>query len=293
MLKRWVDASVTPDQMFAFGLAETEKVKGKIAEIQKRSGKNEIEFYKYLNNDKFFYKNASEVQKAYEKTHQRITKNLESKFPFIEKIPDVAISRGTNPNLSHVPAFYVNQTFYYNLFDKPYNLRQIELFYIHEAMPGHHYQRSVVDSLSLSETRELFVFFGFIEGWAAYIEDIGWEYDAYPNMYSELGKWEWDLVRSVRVSLDVGLNYYGWSDAKALEFWKKHIPNQDDIAMREINRMKSSSAQVITYKYGANKLLELKEKTEKREGKNFNLRAFHKRILENGSLPFSVLEKHL
>lgn len=292
LLKRWVDAEITPNEMFDFGLSETKKVKSKIAEIQKRSGMNDEEFYKHINSEKFFYTDVKTTQKAYEKAHQRISKNLSETFPFLNKIPSVKLRRGTNPALVQIPAYYNNQTFYFNYPGK-YNRRQVELFYIHEALPGHHYQVSLENILPRSEIKGLFRYSGFLEGWATYVEDIGWEYDAYPDMYSELGKWEWDLVRSVRVSLDVGLNYYGWSNEKALEFWKKHIPNQDEIAMREINRMKRWSAQVITYKYGANRLLKLKEKEQKRLGKDFNLKEFHRKILENGSLPISVLEKHI
>jgi uncharacterized protein (DUF885 family) len=293
LLKRWVDRSVTPDLMFAFGLAEIEKVQAKITDIQRRSKLTETEFEKHLEDSQFFYNDVRPIQDSFDATKQRISKNLTDKFPFLDKIPGFQIRRSTNPNMQQVPGFYSNRVFYYNYFDKPFKKRQIEWIYIHEAMPGHHFQTSVENFLPLSETKRLFRYSGFMEGWAAYVEDIGWEYDAYPDLYSELGKWEWDLVRSVRISLDVGLNSYGWSDRKALEFWKKNISNQDDIAMREINRMRRWPAQVITYKYGANRFLEFKQKAEKKEGKNFNLKDFHRRMLENGSLPFSVLEKHL
>ena len=190
--------------------------------------------------------------------------------------------------LSQVPAFYSDNTLYYNFFDQPFNKRQIAWVYLHEALPGHHYERSYSRALEPSPVQQLFYTSGYSEGWAAYVEEIGNEIGAYQNIYDELGKWEWDIIRSVRVPLDVGLNYYGWSDEQALEFWRRHITGQDDIGRREIARMKRWPCQVITYKYGADKILQWKARFEEQPG--FSLKAFHGEVLKRGPLPFSILE---
>jgi uncharacterized protein (DUF885 family) len=109
----------------------------------------------------------------------------------------------------------------------------------------------------------------------------------YKTTYDEYGKWEWDLIRSVRVSLDVAINYYGWSDEKALEFWKKHIKNQVDIGLREIARMKRWPGQVISYKYGANVFLKMLNGAKKKS--SFDYKTFHKKLLKNGDVPLSIL----
>ena len=72
-------------------------------------------------------------------------------------------------------------------------------------------------------------------------------------------------------------------------YWKKHICNQDDIAIRESNRMKSWPAQVITYKYGANAMLKMLEKAKKSE--DFNYALFHQKLLKHGDIPISILQK--
>jgi len=122
----------------------------------------------------------------------------------------------------------------------------------------------------------------YLEGWAAYVEELGEEMGLYRTLYDLMGKHEWNLVRSVRVVLDVGLNYKGWSDEKALAFWKTNINNQEDIAMREINRMRRWPVQVITYKYGAARILE-KRRAAKLKG-GFNLKDFHQEILSRGAV---------
>jgi uncharacterized protein (DUF885 family) len=91
--------------------------------------------------------------------------------------------------------------------------------------------------------------------------------------------------------MDIGLNYYGWSDEQALAFWKKNIRNQDEIAMREIHRLRRWPAQAISYKYGAARILAWKKK--KMNAPDFNIREFHQEVLQHGALPFFILEKIL
>jgi uncharacterized protein (DUF885 family) len=179
------------------------------------------------------------------------------------------------------------------LFDKPYNRRQVDWLFIHEAVPGHHYQSSIAAATKLSPVQELFFYYGFVEGWGAYAEYLGKELGAYQTPYDELGKWEWDLVRSVRVPLDVGLNYYGLTDEQALDFWKKNIRGQDDIAMREIARMRRWPAQVVTYKYGAAQIMNWKAGLQKKEGSHFDIKAFHDRVLNHGSLPLFMAKENV
>ncbi|WP_394751029.1 DUF885 domain-containing protein [Spongiimicrobium salis] len=287
-LKRWVGLEVTPDQMYQFGLKEIERVKKRMKTVQTRAKMDDSTFKTHINTPDFYYEDVEVVQEEFEKIKKIIAKGLAENFPDVDLIPEVKIARGTNKNLAQVPAFYRNETFYYNFFDQAFNKRQISWIYIHEAMPGHHYQIMLENMLERSDIQKMFQYSSYREGWAAYVEEIGYEIGAYRDIYDELGKWEWDIIRSVRVAMDVGINYYGWNDQKALKFWQQHIPEQDSIGLREIARMKRWPCQVITYKYGADKILTLKAEFEKQ--KDFNLKRFHQMILENGSLPFSILE---
>ncbi len=290
-LKKWVDKETTPEEIYALGIKEIAKVTSRMKAIQVKSGMDSLTFSTYIKDSTFFYTNIDTIQQRFLKVKKQVSKKLPELFPFLDNVPEVSIKRGTNKNLSQVPGFYSEGTFYYNYFNTPFNKRQVGWLYIHEAMPGHHYQIMVESSTSRSEIQKIFRYRGVGEGWAAYIEELGNEIGAYQNIYDELGKWEWDIIRSVRVVLDVGLNYYGWSDQKALEFWQQHIKGQDDIAFREINRMKRWPVQVITYKYGSNKILKWKSELEK--NKKFDLKEFHRNILKRGLLPYSILRRQL
>lgn len=282
LLKRWVDADVTPDQIYQFGLSEIDRVEGHIKNIQQQTGLTEDEFYRHLNDSSFFIKDPAEVQKAFERARAIVQSNLYKLFSDTV-VPPLNIARGEEKALAQTPGYYNPPTFYYNLFDKPYNKRQVDWLYIHEGIPGHHYQISIANKLKVSPVQALFTYFGYIEGWGAYAEELGKDLGLYQTPYDELGKWEWDIVRSVRVPLDVGLNYYGWTDEQALAFWKKNIRGQDDIAQREINRMRRWPAQVVTYKYGALQFLHWRQQLK------IDIRRFHDKVLNRGALPFSIL----
>lgn len=292
LLKRWVSDEVTPDQIYQFGLTEVERVKGHIEAIRKQTGMSEDDFYKYLNAPSFFINDPDEVQRSFEHTQAIIYSNMPKLFS-TTKIADLKIEKGKNQQLAQTPGYYDNNTFYYNLFDKPYNKRQVDWLFIHEAVPGHHYQASIIAQTKVSDVQQLFFYPGFAEGWGAYTEELGQELGVYKTPYDELGKWEWDIVRSVRVPLDVGLNYYGWTDQQALDFWKKNIRGQDGIAMREIARIRRWPAQVVTYKYGALQILHWKQALQKKQGKDFDIRDFHDRVLNHGSLPIFMVRENV
>jgi uncharacterized protein (DUF885 family) len=291
-LKKWVSANVTPDEIFQFGLKEVDRVKGHIEAIRRQTGMDENAFYKHLNDPSFFINDPKVVQQSFINTKAIIYANLGNLFS-TQKIPPLAIEKGKAKNMAQTPGYYDSNTFYYNLFDKPYNKRQVDWLFIHEGVPGHHYQLSVSNASKSTEVQQLFFYIGFSEGWAAYTEELGKQLGVYKTPYDELGKWEWDIVRSVRVPLDVGINYYGWSDAQALTFWKKSIRNQDDIAMREISRIKRWPAQVVTYKYSALQIMQWKEELQKREGAKFDIKNFHNKILLHGSLPVFMVKANV
>jgi len=292
LLKRWVGDNITPDGIYQFGLGEVKRVQDHIETIRKQTGLSEGEFYRHLNDSSFFVSNPQQVQQAFEHTKAIVYSNLHLLFTDTD-VPPLAITRGESKQLAQTPGYYDNNTFYYNLFDKPYNKRQVDWLFIHEAVPGHHYQSSIAAATKLSPVQQLFFYYGFVEGWGAYAEYLGKELGAYQTPYTELGKWEWDLVRSVRVSLDVGLNYYGWTDAQALEFWKKNIRGQDDIALREIARIRRWPAQVVTYKYGAAQIMKWKEQLQQKQGSHFDIKNFHDRVLNHGSLPLFMAKENV
>jgi len=286
-LKRWLMADLEPAAVIDFGMKEIQSVQRDIQKLQRDLGfrNDTIAFYEHLNEPLFKERSKRKIQRLFETRQEIVKKNIGISFKNTTISPP-NIERGDNPDLSQVPAYYnpETETFYYNIFKQSFNKRLVDLLYLHEAMPGHHYQIQIQELYkdSVPAFYQLLPQSIYLEGWAAYVEELGEEMGLYRTLYDLMGKHEWNLVRSVRVVLDVGLNYQGWSDEKALAFWKTNINNQEDIAMREINRIRRWPVQVITYKYGAARILEKRRAATLKGG--FDLKNFHQDILSRGAV---------
>ena len=170
----------------------------------------------------------------------------------------VAIEKSNFPESFPAPGIYLpdSGTFLYHLTNNAFPKHHMDWLFLHEGVPGHHYQSNFVNqnalcegSVNISESTV------FTEGWAAYVETLGTELGVYQQQSSERYALDWQALRAVRVLIDIGIHYHGWSDKKAQKIWRKYIPEQEDIMMREINRIKRWPVQVITYVYGKSLVL--------------------------------------
>jgi uncharacterized protein (DUF885 family) len=296
-LNRWLGTMVNPDELYFNGIEEIERVKTKLEDIGKAKGLLPAQLYSHLADSSFYFNNETALLQSFENIKNIVQQNLPLLF-HARQVKNVSISHGTDDTYALSPGYYNANTFYYNYFGKPYNKRQAGWLYMHEAVPGHHYQSSIAAQSLQSPVQQLFYppgasCQGFTEGWAAYAETLGTALGVYQTAYDELGSLEWDLIRSVRVVIDIGINYYGWNDEKALATWREYIPYQDEIAMQEINRMRKWPARVVTYKYGSSLILKWKKELQEKEGNAFDIKDFHDRLLNYGPLPLSIVRKNV
>lgn len=287
-LKKWVDKALTPEGTFQFGLDEIEQVKSAMKDVQEKSGYDVETFNQKWNVNTHAITDKAVVLDEFKALHEKVVNRAKDYFPDVDQIRAINIAEGTNPDFAIVPGYYNDNTFFYNFFGESFDGRDMGWIYIHEAVPGHHYQSNFAEQYS-TDVLELFFYMGYVEGWAAYIEQFGSELDAYSTPFDTYAWLQWELIRSVRVALDVGLNYYGWSDEKALSFWQQHIPDKDAVADREIKRMKRWPAQVVTYKHGRRVFDELRGSKNTPE----ELKSFHQQVLEHGDIPLSVLREYV
>jgi uncharacterized protein (DUF885 family) len=289
-IKRWTSKTTAPDELIRFGESEVARVRGEMARIQAELGfaGQDQAFYQHLQQASQTITDEAALRQSFLAFRSLIQSRLGIDFEG-RPIPLPEIEASANPTKDTPPGYYAQGVFHYNFFNHRFNQRALEWLYIHEAVPGHHYQVSLAPATS--RFKGLFWYGGFVEGWATYAEDLGKDLGAYQDPYRYFGKWEWDLVRSARVVLDIGLNSQGWSKAKALQYWREHVPNQEAIAEREIDRMLRWPGQVLAYKVGESEFLRLRERSRKHAGNDFDLRRFHTAVLQRGSLPFSVLEQ--
>lgn len=280
-VSKWTGTNLSPEEIMAFGEREVERVKEAMKSINLPTPKPPAHFTH----------DTALILKTLKDKRDQINEQLAALLPEYPALPPLNIDRGGNRALAQTPGYYSNNTFYFNLFDSPFDLADCDWLLIHEGNPGHHFEVNYSAQLRLKPYRATLSYPGFAEGWAAYTENLGWEMGLYKNPYEALGKWKWDIIRSVRIVLDVGLNYYGWSDEKAMQYWQEHIKGQDDIANREISRMKRWPAQVLTYKLGEAAILQALKNERERMGAQFNYKDFHTKILGSGRIPVVLISQ--
>src|SRR6185295_3024292 len=191
---------------------------------------------------------------------------------------------GTRPGV-----FYVNT---YDLPSRPKYL--MEAIYLHEAVPGHHFQTSLAqEATGLPRFRRFGRDTAFTEGWGLYAETLGPELGLYADPYSRFGALTLQVWRAVRLVVDTGLHSQGWSRARAIDYFRANTSLGEADINAEVDRYIAMPGQALAYKIGQLKLSELRRRAQRTLGPKFDPRAFHTEILAGGSLPLSVLEQRV
>ena len=174
----------------------------------------------------------------------------------------------------------------------------------HEGVPGHHLQigQAVHNRAQLNSWRRLLAgTSGHAEGWALYAERLMQELGFLDDPADRLGMLDGQRMRAARVVLDLGVHLGKprldgtgvWDHDYALDFFRGHVNMNDEFIKFEVNRYLGWPGQAPSYKVGQRIWQQLREETEAREGSSFDLRRFHKRALDLGSVGLDTLRSAL
>ncbi|RYD72700.1 MAG: DUF885 domain-containing protein, partial [Sphingobacteriales bacterium] len=167
----------------------------------------------------------------------------------------------------------------------------MESLFLHEAIPGHHYQISLTqENTLLPNFRRFGGHNAYVEGWALYCESLGKELGLYQDPYQHMGALGDEMHRAVRLVVDVAIHTKNMTREQAIKYMTDNEAISTEGATAEIERYMGIPAQALGYKTGAMKIRELRTKYEKELGAKFKLAAFHTEVLKDGSLPLSVFE---
>ncbi|MDA8017000.1 MAG: DUF885 domain-containing protein [Thermoanaerobaculia bacterium] len=169
-----------------------------------------------------------------------------------------------------------------------FDLANAEVLFLHEAIPGHHYQIALAQELEDVPDFLRYGYFGaFVEGWALYAESLGEELGLYRDPTSRVGRERFALGRAGRLVGDVGIHHFGWD----LEEARSQLGRRQlDWARGEIGRYTTIPGQALAYTIGERKISELRTRAEESLGSAFDIRAFHEAVLDDGPLPLIALE---
>ncbi|MFY7651139.1 MAG: DUF885 domain-containing protein [Chitinophagaceae bacterium] len=294
----------TADEIYQIGLSEVARIRSEMTKVQQQVGFKGtlLQFFEYMRTDKQFkpYKQAAEIITAFNTIHQTMQPNLQKMFGNVPKTPFKirqteafraatasaeymqGSADGSRPGIFYVPIVDATQ----------FNTTSgMESLFLHEAIPGHHYQISIQqENTALPKFRRFGGNNAYAEGWALYCESLGKELGLYTNPYQYMGALGDEMHRAIRLVVDAGMHSKNMTREEAIAYMMENEPISEDGAVAEIERYMSIPGQALGYKIGALKIKEMRTKYEKQLGKNFNIAKFHDAILIDGNMPLDVLE---
>jgi uncharacterized protein (DUF885 family) len=297
---------LTPQQIHEIGLSEVSRIRAEMDVIIESTGFEGSfdEFLKFLRTDPQFYHTTAEgLMREYRDIAKRADPELTRLFGILPRtpygvieVPDYAAKSTTTAYYQRGslkagrPGYYFANT--YALDTRP--RWEMEALSLHEAVPGHHLQISIQQELEdLPWFRQNPSYTAFVEGWGLYSESLGEEMGFYKDPYSKFGQLTYEMWRAIRLVVDTGMHYLGWSRQQAIDFFKKNAGKSEHDIVVEIDRYIVWPGQALAYKIGELKIKELRAYAEEQLGDEFDIRAFHDEVLGKGAVPLSVLDANV
>ena len=297
----------TPDEIYNTGLAEVKRIRGLMDSVKNAVGfKGDLPaFFEYMRTDKRFmpYTQPKEILDAFEAIHTRMEPHLKKMFNHVPKtkfeIRQTEAFRAASASAEYSPGTPDGSRpgiFYVPILDatKFNTTSGMESLFLHEAIPGHHYQISLQqEDTSLPRFRRFFWQNAYVEGWALYCESLGKELGLFTDPYQYMGALGDEIHRAIRLVVDVAIHEKGMTREEAIKYMMDNEAISEQGATAEIERYMAIPGQALGYKVGALKIRELRAKAEQELGDKFNIADFHDQILRDGSMPLDLLEQKI
>jgi len=302
----YTTTQMTPDEIHRLGLNEVKRIREEMQLIidELEFDGSFDDFLNFLRTDpQFYYETSEELFEGYLAVSKRIDPEIVKLFgklpraPYgLRAIPDNIAPDTTTAYYSSPAADGSRAGYYYvNLYQPEVRPKyEMEVLSIHEAVPGHHLQIALqMEMEDMPNFRKYSGFTAFSEGWGLYSEGLGYEMGFYKDPYSHFGALTYDMWRAVRLVVDTGMHYKGWTRQQAIDFFRDNAAKTEADIVNEIDRYISWPGQALAYKIGQLKMQELRRKAEQALGDNFDVRAFHDELLGAGAVPMEVLETRM
>lgn len=305
-IKIYTTTDMTPDEIFQLGQSEVDRLSSEMEKIKAQLNFDGTlkEFFDHVRTAPKLtpFTNPEEVIDNFNRIHKKMMPQVKRLFRLTPKTAfevrrteafrEASSSAeyqpgsfdGTRPGIFYVPIPKVRE----------YNIFSDEDLFLHEAIPGHHYQISLQqENTRLPQFRRMIWYNAYGEGWALYCESLGKELGLYEDPYQYFGMLSAEMHRAIRLVVDVGLHDKGWSREKAIQYSLDHEAEPEASIISEIERYMAWPGQALSYKIGQLKIIELRSRAQKAIGSGFDIRDFHDIVLESGCLPLNVLERKI
>jgi len=305
-VRYYTTLDLTPQQVHETGLAEVKRIRFEMDGVIARTGfKGSFpEFLEFLRTDSRFYfdtpdaliREVSFICKQMDGQLPTLFKTL-PRMPYgVKPVPDFIAPKTTtayydDPNGDGTRAGFYN----INLYDLKSRPRyELEALSFHEAVPGHHLQIAIMQELpDVPNFRRYDWFTAFVEGWGLYSERLGMEAGFYQDPYSDFGRLTYEMWRAMRLVVDTGMHYFGWTRQQAIDYMAANGALSMHNVTTEVDRYIAWPGQALAYKIGELKIRELRAYATLELGAKFDVREFHDVVLWSGAVPLDVLEANV
>jgi uncharacterized protein (DUF885 family) len=305
-VKQWTTTTMTPEAIHSLGLKEVARLKSEMEKVKDQVGFKGtiVAFFDHVRSRKELmpFKKPEEVIANFESIYQRIKPNVDKLFAlqpktkfeirrteaFREQTASAeyiqGTADGTRPGIFYVPIPNVTK----------YNYYGDEDLFLHEAIPGHHFQISLQQENELLPDFRKFNWFGaYGEGWALYTESLGKELGLYKDPYQYFGMLGNEMHRAIRLVVDTGIHSKGWTREQAIQYSLENEAESEASIVSEVERYMAIPGQALSYKIGQLKIMELRKKAQEQLKDKFDIKVFHQKVLESGVMPLALLEKKI
>jgi uncharacterized protein (DUF885 family) len=305
-IKFFTTTDLSADDVHQLGLREVARLLGEMNQVRQQVGfQGDMKaFFDHVRKRKELmpFNEPQQVIEHFHAIHRKMQPSVERLFSLTPKTPfeirrteafrEASASAewsygsldATRPGIFYVPIPEVSK----------YNVFRDEALFLHEAIPGHHYQFSLQrENDRLPMFRRVIDYSAFGEGWALYCESLGKELGLYEDPYQYFGMLSMEMHRAIRLVVDTGLHAKGWTREQASQYSLDHEAASEDDIVAEIERYMAWPGQALSYKVGQLKIRELRARAENALGPRFDIREFHTRVLESGCMPLKLLERKI
>lgn len=305
-IKKYTTTNLSAGEIHQIGLDEVARILSEMNQVKEelKFEGDLMAFFDHVRTSKELmpFSKPEQVINHFEEIHQKLKPHLKNLFKETPKTKFVVrrteAFRESSASAQYNPGSLKDNRpgiFYVPIPDaSKYNIQKNESLFLHEAIPGHHYQIALTqENDSLPKFRKNLWLSAYGEGWALYTEALGKEMGMYKDPYQYFGMLGAEMHRAVRLVVDTGLHSKGWTREQAIQYSLDNESLSKEVITREVERYMANPGQALSYKIGQLKILELRAKAEAELGDGFDIKEFHHMILNKGSLPLAILEESI
>ncbi len=296
--------AMTAREIHELGLSEVVRIGAEMNAVIERTGfkGSRAEFIAWIKSSpQFYYTKADDMLAGYRDIAKRVDPELPRLFAELPRLPygirAMDASEGDNAERYTRGSSDGTRAGYFeanvnNMSRRP--RYDMEAVFLHEGVPGHHLQIARAQELrALPAFRRNGGFTAFSEGWALYAESLGEDVGLYRDPYARFGYLSSEMFRACRLVVDTGIHAFGWSRERAIRYLVDNAGIADGFATAEVDRYYVVPGQALSYKVGELTIKALRAKAKAALGERFDIRRFHNALIDDGSLPLTVLEQRI